>query len=159
MPYTMSLYPDERKRYPAPKVGDKFVVVKVDEGVMDMHWGRCVHIELRASQRTIVALPPEISKAEFEEAKETLRKIFAGGLTWASWPPLTAEQEADCLIDVEAYIRDSVCKQHCNMEGLDGDTTVCGHPRSSAVSADEGTSHCGECERRALETLDLTRLV
>jgi len=112
-----------------------------------------------AAQRLVVSLPPEISKAEFEEAKETLRKIFAGGLTWASWPPLTAEQEADCLIDVEAYIRDSVCKQHCNMEGLDGDTTVCGHPRSSAVSADEGTSHCGECERRALETLDLTRLV
>lgn len=44
MPYTMALYPDEDCA--VPDVGDTFVVVRVDDDVLDMHWGRCVNVEL-----------------------------------------------------------------------------------------------------------------
>jgi hypothetical protein len=44
MPYTMQIFPDENT--PAPKMGDTFVVEFVTEAT-DMHWGKCIHIELK----------------------------------------------------------------------------------------------------------------
>jgi len=42
----MSIYPDE-KMY-IPKIGDTFIVTKVSPST-DMHWGKCIYIELTLS--------------------------------------------------------------------------------------------------------------
>lgn len=47
MPYTMDIYPDETEKYPVPKEGDLFVVVKIIPDVLDPHWGRCTGVELK----------------------------------------------------------------------------------------------------------------
>ena len=44
MPYSMAIYPDEKR--PVPSVGDLFKAVEVHDNVLDFHWGRCVSIRL-----------------------------------------------------------------------------------------------------------------
>ena len=49
MPYTMSIYSDEN--LPTPKAGDVFVVVRVEEDVVDFHWGKTTHVDLEVASQ------------------------------------------------------------------------------------------------------------
>lgn len=62
---------------------------------------------------------------------------------WIDWTEEGSSPFADGLHDVFVTVRERIANDRSPDQ-------PCGHPRSAIVSADEGTAHCGECEREAI---------
>lgn len=79
MPYSMAIYQHEHlgeaPLYPVPDVGDLFIVTKIVPDVADVHWGKCVFVELRkvGDQTNEIIGMMEVSLANAEDAIEKLK--------------------------------------------------------------------------------------
>ena len=55
MKYELQIFPD-KPTLPVPKIGDKFVVSRIIENVLDIHYGRCIVIELEPEKKEMPRL-------------------------------------------------------------------------------------------------------